>query len=92
MTCRNYIPGPNGDCQRCGEMRAGHAGSVLGESIPVADIEAAIAHIKQNGIELAKWGDKQSVDEGRCRELCAMYLGEFIQSWRLKQKLAKLRK
>ena len=27
MTCRNYIPGPNGDCQRCGEMRAGHAGS-----------------------------------------------------------------
>ena len=27
MTCRNYIPGPNGDCQRCGEMRAGHAGT-----------------------------------------------------------------
>lgn len=58
----------------------------LASAIPVADIEAEIAHIQKNGTNLAALPGM--TDEGRCRELCAMYLGEFIASWRLKQKLS----
>ncbi len=59
------------------------------EVIPVADIERQIAHIKQNGMDLAKYGG-QELDEGRCRELCAMYLHEFIQNKRMGDRLAEL--
>jgi 2-phospho-L-lactate guanylyltransferase (CobY/MobA/RfbA family) len=54
------------------------------DAVPVSDIESDISHIEQNGIALAKYGG-QEANEGRCRELCAMYLREFIFSWRLKQ-------
>lgn len=56
-----------------------------GDAVPIAEIEREIAHIEGNG-----WRVKQlpgMTDEGRCRELCAMYLREFITSWRMKQKL-----
>ena len=45
--------------------------------IPIAGILAEIDHIEQNGIDVAKFGG-QEADEGRCRQLCAMYLREFI--------------
>lgn len=55
----------------------------------MTDIEREIAHIKRNGISLAKFGG-QEADEGRCRELCAMYLREFILSYRMGQRLKAL--
>ena len=60
---------------------------VGGEAVPVEDIEAEISHIERNGFTL-RTKFPFDYDEGRCRELCAMYLREFIVSWRLKQKLA----
>ena len=59
------------------------------EAVPVADIEAEIQHIRQNGIDLARFS-AQDADEGRCRELCAMYLQEFITSERMRKKLVAL--
>ena len=61
----------------------------VAEVVSVADIESEIAHIKQNGIDLAKFGG-ENIDEGRCRELCAMYLQEFIISKRMQDKLSVL--
>lgn len=60
-------------------------------SVPYKDIEAEIEHIKQNGISLAKFGG-ESVDEGRCRELCAMYLREFITAHKLKLRIDRIAK
>lgn len=60
------------------------------EAIPVSEIEAAISHIQQNGIAVAKYGGEHA-DEGRCRELCAMYLEEFIVTLRMQQKLVAIR-
>lgn len=60
------------------------------EAISVADIEKEISHIQQNGINLAKFGGEE-VHEGRCRELCAMYLREFVIAHRMMGKLASLR-
>ena len=58
------------------------------EAVSFADLEAAAAHIEQNGSNLrVKFGDEY---EGRCRELCAMYLREFIVSQRMQTKLDKL--
>ncbi len=58
------------------------------DAVSFADLEAAAAHIEQNGSNLrVKFGHEH---EGRCRELCAMYLREFIVSQRMKQKLAIL--
>ncbi len=54
------------------------------ESIPIADIEAQIVHIKQNGLDVAAVGGEMK-DEGRCRELCSMYLQELIVAHRMKQ-------
>lgn len=58
------------------------------EAIPVSDIEAQIAHIKDSGAHVREVrGDWH---EARCRELAAMYLTELIASWRADQKLKKL--
>lgn len=57
----------------------------LEKAIPIADIEAEIAHIQQNGERVKALPGM--IDEGRCRVLCAMYLQEFITNWRAKQKL-----
>lgn len=46
-------------------QESAQAGS--GEVIPIADIEQQIAHIKENGISLAKFGGDE-VQEGRCRD------------------------
>lgn len=55
------------------------------DAVPITDIESEIAHIKENGAAVReKCGDEY---EGRCRELCAMYLNEFITSWRMQQKI-----
>lgn len=59
------------------------------DMISIAAIQEEIAHIQQNGIDVAKFGG-QDLDEGRCRELCAMYLSEFILSHRLGQQLDAL--
>ena len=56
----------------------------------LADIESEIAHIKENGMRVAAFGGDQDIHEGRCRELCAMYLGEFILAWKMKQRLEEL--
>ncbi len=58
------------------------ARSEKGDTIPVAEIEEQIEHIKQNGIDVARFGGEMK-DEGRCRELCAMYLREFIHTRQL---------
>lgn len=55
------------------------------EAVPVSEIEAEIAHIEQNGRRLKALPGM--FDEGRCRELCAMYLREFIINLRAKKKL-----
>lgn len=60
-----------------------------GDLISIAAIQEEIVHITQNGIDLAKFCG-QDADEGRCRELCAMYLSEFILSHRLAQQLDAL--
>jgi hypothetical protein len=59
------------------------------DCIPYADIRGQIDHIEQNGISLAKFGG-QEIHEGRCRELCAMYLREFIQTNEMGKRLAEL--
>ena len=52
------------------------------------ECEKEAAHIEQNGTTLrVKLGEEH---EGRCRELCAMYLREFIISYRMRERLAKL--
>lgn len=61
----------------------------IAEFVSVTDIESEIEHIRQNGINLAKFGG-DNVDEGRCRELCASYLKEFITAKRMNNKLARL--
>ena len=58
-------------------------------SIPLSEITAQILHIKLNGVSLAKFGG-QDADEGRCRELCAMYLAEFIQCYHMGERLKAL--
>lgn len=59
------------------------------ETVLVSDIEAEIAHIKDNGGRVKALPGM--FDEGRCRELCAMYLSEFISNMRLGKKLAAIR-
>jgi hypothetical protein len=61
----------------------------LVKAVPYSEIESQIAHIQQNGIDVAKLGG-QMADEGRCRELCAMYLREFINTEELRQKLVDM--
>jgi hypothetical protein len=56
--------------------------------VPVSEIEAEIAHIKENGARVKELPGM--TDEGRCRELCAMYLSEFVSNMRAKKKLARL--
>ena len=58
-------------------------------SIPLSEITAQILHIKLNGMSLAKFGG-EDVEEGRCRELCAMYLAEFIQNYHMGKRLEAL--
>lgn len=67
------------------------AASETRRSIPIADIERQIEDITKNGISLAKFGGDEAV-EGRCRELCAMYLREFILTHRMSEQLAELDK
>lgn len=64
--------------------------SATRDSIPVSDIEDEIAHIQQNADGLRRFTGQEN--EARCRELCAMYLREFIQSWRFQQQLDALPK
>lgn len=59
------------------------------DAIPLADIIEQIDHVKQNGIDVAKFGG-QNADEGRCRELCAMYLREWVLSEEMRRKLVAL--
>lgn len=59
------------------------------KAVPVADILRQIEDIKKNGISLAKYGGEE-VHEGRCRELCAMYLREFILAEEMSQRLVDL--
>jgi hypothetical protein len=59
-----------------------------GEAVTVADIEAEIAHIEENGQRVKELPGM--FDEGRCRELCAMYLREFVLNLGAKKKLAAL--
>lgn len=56
------------------------------QCIPVAEIEEQINHIQQNGLDLKRFGG-ENVDEGRCRELCAMYLREMLLTRSLTEKL-----
>lgn len=59
------------------------------ESIPVSDILSEADHIEQNGMAVAKFGGDE-VNEGRCRELCAMYLREFVSTKRMSDRLNEL--
>ena len=54
----------------------------------LAGCEREATHVEQNGSTLRiKFGEEH---EGRCRELCAMYLREFILTYRMGQRLADL--
>lgn len=59
------------------------------DAVPVSEILSEIDHVQQNGIDVAKFGG-QNVSEGRCRELCAMYLREFITSEGLRRKIVQM--
>jgi hypothetical protein len=63
--------------------------SATSAHISLDDIRQQIDHIEQNGIDLAKYGGKDA-DEGRCRELCAMYLREMILAHGMQQRLDEL--
>lgn len=58
------------------------------EAVPVADILAEIKHIEENGGRVKALPGME--DEGRCRELCAMYLREFVTSERARRQLVGL--
>jgi hypothetical protein len=58
------------------------------EAVPVSEIMAEIAHIKENGARVKELPGM--TDEGRCRELCAMYLTEFVLNLRAKKKIEQL--
>jgi NTP pyrophosphatase (non-canonical NTP hydrolase) len=58
------------------------------EAVPVSVIEAEIAHIEENGQQVKELPGM--TDEGRCRELCAMYLREFIINLRARGQLSAL--
>lgn len=59
------------------------------DAVPVADILANAAHVAENGAAVARFGG-QYEHEGRCRELCAMYLRELVGAFRLKQQFAAI--
>ncbi len=59
------------------------------DAVPVADILASAAHVAENGAAVARFGG-QYEHEGRCRELCAMYLRELVGAFRLKQQFAAI--
>lgn len=59
------------------------------EGVSVSDILATADHIEKNGFSLKEYGGEM-VDEGRCRELCAMYLREFVQTLRIEQRLSRI--
>jgi hypothetical protein len=63
--------------------------SEMKDSITYADIRRQIDHIEKNGMDVKKLGGEM-VDEGRCRELCAMYLREFIQTHEMGKRLQEL--
>ncbi len=71
------------------EDAAARRAEVAAPSIPISEIEREIEHIKTNGVSLAKFGG-QSADEGRCRELCAMYLRDFISARQMSKRLKEL--
>jgi predicted enzyme related to lactoylglutathione lyase len=56
--------------------------------ISFTDIERQIDHIEKNGGDLKHMPGM--TDEGRCRELCAMYLREFIINKKMKQHIDAL--
>ena len=74
-------------CAEIERLRAHRAEQV--PSIPLTDIQSQIDHIKKNGMDVARFGGEMA-DEGRCRELCAMYLGEFIQNYHMGKRLEEL--
>lgn len=58
------------------------------DAISISDIESEIAHIKKNGSTLrVEFGAEH---EGRCRELSAGYLQDFIVARSMKLKLAAI--
>ena len=59
------------------------------DAVPVADILASADHVAENGAAVARFGG-QHEHEGRCRELCAMYLRELVSAFRLKQQIAAI--
>lgn len=65
--------------------RCGEAVGKPTDAIPVSDIKAEIAHIHDNASRLKELAGQKH--EARCRELCAVYLGEFISSWEMKKAL-----
>lgn len=58
-------------------------------SVPIADILRTADHIEKNGFSLKKFGGEM-IDEGRCRELCAMYLREFVSNYHMGERLKEL--
>jgi hypothetical protein len=60
------------------------------DAIPIREILQQVDHIEQNGLSLAKFGGRDA-DEGRCRELCAMYLREFILTHEMGKRLQKIK-
>ena len=59
------------------------------QAVPVSDILREIDHIKQNGMNVSKFGGEMK-DEGRCRQLCAMYLDEFVRNEAMSKRLVEL--
>lgn len=57
------------------------AGYPTPDSIPVADILRQIEHIRANAMSLASYAGQK--EEARCRELCALYLHDFIVNHKL---------
>lgn len=58
------------------------------DRIPIAELLTEIEHISENGALLReKFGEEH---EGRCRELCAMYLREFVLSHELGLRVAAI--
>lgn len=88
--CKSPAPSMSGcvaeDCAVKPSVRS--SARLATEAVPVADIEAEIAHIEENGQRVKELPGM--TDEWRCRELCAMYLREFISNLRANKRLAEL--
>lgn len=59
------------------------------KAVPYEDILEQIAHVERNGIDLKKFGG-DNVSEGRCRELAALFLREWITSEEMRLRLVEL--